>query len=134
MADISNLFMTSPEDDILEYCERRKIDSMTLGESEYDTLLEEHFMSDDTSLDGKAVHTKHSLSLKWVTFILLVVFTPSKAKHQSRTRTQKFLLCSCSLSPGVRLFHKCTLHCKCTVSICAIAFAISSFDVFRHSM
>ena len=52
MADISNLFMTSPEDDILEYRERRKIDSMTLGESEYDTLLEEHFMSDDTSLDG----------------------------------------------------------------------------------
>ena len=52
MADISNLFMTSPEDDILEYRERRKIDSMTLGESEYDTLLEEHFMSDDASLDG----------------------------------------------------------------------------------
>ena len=71
MADISNLFMTSPEDDILEYRERRKIDSMTLGESEYDTLLEEHFMSDDASLDGML---KSSLYLRKIFGVHILYF------------------------------------------------------------
>ena len=46
LADISNLFITHPEDDPLGFHERRKIDSLTLDESEYDNLLEEHFLPD----------------------------------------------------------------------------------------
>ena len=50
LADMSNLFLNPPEDSY-HYMTRKKIDSMTLGETEYDSLLEEHFERD--SLDGE---------------------------------------------------------------------------------
>ncbi len=46
MADISNLFITHQEDDPLDFNVRRKIDSLTLDETEYDSLLEQHFLPD----------------------------------------------------------------------------------------
>ena len=56
LADMANLFLSPPEESY-QYMTRRKIDSMTLGETEYDHLLEEHFERD--SVDGK---TKLSIS------------------------------------------------------------------------
>ena len=50
LADISSLFMNQSADKY-EYMTRKKIDSMTLGETEYDSLLEEHFERDIP--DGK---------------------------------------------------------------------------------
>ncbi len=50
LSDISRIFMSTP-DDSYDYMQRRKIDSMTLGENEYDHLLEEHFQSDTS--EGK---------------------------------------------------------------------------------